>query len=240
MGVPVGEPKLVRLEESDDTEHFLTTFERLAAVYKAWAVGLIPLLTGKARSAFVAMDPTHTTDYDQLKFAILKKYEIGRGTYCQRFQALYTPTDESPEELYTHLKDLFCKWVDFTTATKEQVMEKIVLEQYFRVLYPEVKTWVKERHLETAAEAAELVDANIAAHRGQGSYRYAGQLRQARGWSEGVPKGGGLASNSSSHPRPSKPVVQEFNRRKVQSGDAARCCMIQLWRSRPYLLSVHS
>ena len=55
------EPRLARLEDSDDIEHYLLTFERLAEVYQwpkeDWAIHLIPLLTGKARSAFVAMDP---------------------------------------------------------------------------------------------------------------------------------------------------------------------------------------
>lgn len=55
----------MRLEEDDDVEQFLTTFERLETVYKSpkheWAIRLIQLLTCKARSAFVAMDPAHST-----------------------------------------------------------------------------------------------------------------------------------------------------------------------------------
>lgn len=69
-------PHLVRLEDSDDIEHYLLTFKRLAEVYQwpkeDWAIHLIPLHTGKARSAFVAMDPSHTQDYDFVKTAILK------------------------------------------------------------------------------------------------------------------------------------------------------------------------
>lgn len=68
------EPKLQKLEDGDDIEHFLTTFERMAAACvwerRHWAVLLVPLLTGKDRSAFVAMDAGETT-----KEAILKKYE---------------------------------------------------------------------------------------------------------------------------------------------------------------------
>ncbi len=37
-----------------------------------WAIHLIPLLTGKAKAAFVAMDPSRTQDYDFVKTAILK------------------------------------------------------------------------------------------------------------------------------------------------------------------------
>ncbi|KAJ8284610.1 hypothetical protein COCON_G00034600 [Conger conger] len=69
-------------------------------------------------------------------------------------------------------------WVDFRVASKEEILEKMVLEQYFRVLYPEVRTWVRERDPETAAVAAELVDIYVSAHKGPGAYHYAG-LHQA-------------------------------------------------------------
>ncbi len=183
------EPRLARLEDTEDIEHFLTTFERLAEVYQwprgDWAIRLIPLLTGKARSAFVAMNPSQTQDYDQLKQAILKKYEISTETYRLRFRSLNTPVNESPQELYTRLKDLFCKWVQFNKSSKDNIMEAIVLEQYLRVLQPEVRTWVKERNPTTAAQAANLVEVYIAARKGPGNFRYAGVLQATvclRGW----------------------------------------------------------
>lgn len=56
----IKEPRLEKLSDSDDIEHFLITFERIAAACcwpKAdWAFRLIPLLTGKARAAYVLMD----------------------------------------------------------------------------------------------------------------------------------------------------------------------------------------
>ena len=168
--VQMGDPSLVRLEESDDIEHFLTTFERLAVVYgwprRQWAIRLIPLLTGKARAAFVAMDPAYTQDYDQLKQAVLKKYEVNRDSYHQRFRSLDVPPGESPHELYTRLKDLFSKWVSYSSASKDDIREMVVLEQYLRVLHTDVKIWVKERDPDTAEEAAVLVDTYVAAHKG--------------------------------------------------------------------------
>uniref|UniRef100_A0A8C5EVC6 SCAN box domain-containing protein n=1 Tax=Gouania willdenowi TaxID=441366 RepID=A0A8C5EVC6_GOUWI len=172
------ELKMAKLEDSDNIEHYLTTYERLAGVYEwwkeEWAIHLIPLLTGKARSAFVAMDPDNTTDYDLLKEAVLKKYEINSETYRLQFRAMETSPTETPQELYIRLKDLFCKWTRFEQCTKEGLMEKMVLEQYLRVLYPELKIWVKEHSPATAAEAAKLVENFVAAHRGPRTYRYAG------------------------------------------------------------------
>lgn len=51
--------QLPKFQEDDDIENYLTTFERLAQVYRwpreEWAVHLILLLTGKAITAFVAV-----------------------------------------------------------------------------------------------------------------------------------------------------------------------------------------
>lgn len=37
-------------------------------------------------------------------------------------------------------------------------METVILEQYLRVLYQDMRMWVKERNPKTAMEAANLVD----------------------------------------------------------------------------------
>lgn len=89
-------------------------------------------------------------DYDSLTQVILKKYEISTEN---RFRALDTPADETPVELFVRIKDLFSKWVRFDASTKMDIMETLVLEQYMRVLLPELRTWVKERNPATAAEA---------------------------------------------------------------------------------------
>lgn len=183
-------PQLPKLQGDDDIEHYLTTFERMAEVYlwpkEDWAIHLIPLLTGKARSAFVAMSPALSLDYDRVKEAILKKYEISSETYRLRFRSLDTPVDESPMELYIRIKDLFSKWVQLETSSKFDLMETLVLEQYMRLLFPEVRTWVKERNPGTAEEAASLVEAYITARRGSSAtFLYAGSLPSNRGKSVG-------------------------------------------------------
>lgn len=97
------EPKLLPLSPDDDIEHFLTTFERMAQVCHwpkdGWAVRLVPLLTGKARSAYVLMDMKESERYEKVKAAILAKYEITPDTYRRRFRSLKTEPGETPKEL---------------------------------------------------------------------------------------------------------------------------------------------
>uniref|UniRef100_A0A3B3S5S3 CCHC-type domain-containing protein n=1 Tax=Paramormyrops kingsleyae TaxID=1676925 RepID=A0A3B3S5S3_9TELE len=149
------------------------------------------------------MDPDTTMDYDCLKEAILAKYEINAEKYRQQFRALETSPTETPQELYIRLKDLFCKWVKFDQSSKEELMETLVLEQYLRVLYVDVRTWVREHNPATAAEAANLVESFVAAHRGPRGYQYAGVLdRQRWGKSDGPGKGAGSGITASDHRAP--------------------------------------
>ncbi|XP_048014263.1 uncharacterized protein LOC125247108 [Megalobrama amblycephala] len=168
-GYVLQEPKLQQLCESEDIEHYLTTFERIAEVCRwpreDWAIRLIPLLTGKARSAYVAMDVVDAVDYAQVKEAILKKYSINHETYGQRFRAMDVLEEETPKELYVRLKDLYTKWVRPAEITKQEIGEIIILEQFLRMLSPELQTWIKEHGPATAEEAARLADVFVAARR---------------------------------------------------------------------------
>lgn len=86
QGTPLstGNPKLLPLSADDDIEHFLTTCERMAHVCRwpedGWAGRLVPLLTGKACSAYVLMDMKDSENCDKAKAAILAKYEITPDT----------------------------------------------------------------------------------------------------------------------------------------------------------------
>ncbi|KAL2080771.1 hypothetical protein ACEWY4_024564 [Coilia grayii] len=85
-------PKMTPYSDDEDIEHYLTTFERLALANQwprgSWAVYLVPLLTGKARAAYVARDIHDTMDYAKVKDAILNKFEIDHDTYRHRFRSM--------------------------------------------------------------------------------------------------------------------------------------------------------
>lgn len=73
------EPRLEKLTGDDDIEHFLITFERTAAACRwpklDWVFRLIPLLTGKTRSAYVHID-VDSLEYEKVKAFILQKNDI--------------------------------------------------------------------------------------------------------------------------------------------------------------------
>ncbi|CAJ1064638.1 uncharacterized protein LOC120723181 [Xyrichtys novacula] len=164
------EPKLLPLSPEDDVEHFLATFERMAHVchwpQDEWAVRLIPLLTGKARSAYVLMDIDSSDDYERVKEAILAKYEINAETYRRRFRALDVHQGETPRELYVRLKEMFNKWVKPETTTVKDISELLIMEQFLRMVNPEMEVWIREHDPKTAEEAARLAEVFQSARRG--------------------------------------------------------------------------
>ena len=110
---------MVRLNEKDDIEACLTTFERLMTAYAVaktkWIFKLAPQLTGKAQQAYALLPTDQALDYDVVKAAILRRYDITEETYCQRFRASTKGVEEMHRELATRLGDLANKWLkDFT------------------------------------------------------------------------------------------------------------------------------
>ena len=193
-----------RLEEGDDIEQYLTTFERLAVAYgwprAEWAVYLVPYLTGRARAAYVAMDIVEAMEYSMVKEAILAKYEISEEIYRQRFREPEGRPGETPKELYNRLKDLYRKWIKPAEKTVEEVGEILILEQYLRTLAPEVRVWVKEHNPATGQQAAELVEAFLAARRGPRAFRFQSYNRPPAGGKSGG-MGGGVGHMGSGQSR---------------------------------------
>ena len=61
----------------------------MARAYKwsedMWVLKLIPLLTGRAMTAYANMDQEMARDYEEVKQAILHRFDINEKTYHQRF-----------------------------------------------------------------------------------------------------------------------------------------------------------
>ena len=93
-----------------------------------------------------------------MKAAILDKYNINQETYRLQFRATEVREDETPKELYVRLKDVYQKWVQPQQHTKEEIAEVFVLEQFLRMVSPDLQIWIKERNPSSAAEAASLAD----------------------------------------------------------------------------------
>ena len=150
--------KLTKLADSEDVEAFLTAFVEAHNVDSSqWAALLAPQLTGKALQAYAAMSNDEAKDYQQVKEAIFRRYDINEETYRRRLRSVVWKTNESPMEMLTRIIDLTGKWLK-SSDTREKVLDTIIQEQFIDVLPKEARVWVKERKPTSSADAGKLAE----------------------------------------------------------------------------------
>ncbi|KAJ8369522.1 hypothetical protein SKAU_G00095500 [Synaphobranchus kaupii] len=127
---------------------------------------LVLLLTEKALEAYTAMDEDRSNCYEDLKEALLVKYEILPETYHQLFRQSTTPPGESPTESYHRLMGLYRRWIQQEQRSKKEIGEIVIMEQLLRILPYDTRTWVKEHEPDNRLTAANLALQYINARQG--------------------------------------------------------------------------
>ena len=153
--------RLTRLSDSDDIEAYLNTFERMMEAFEVdrarWPYKLAPQLTGKAQQAYAALSLDEARDYDAVKAAILRRYNINEETYRQRFRGATLKSGETPRELVTRLHDLVRRWGKECKSAQD-VFDIMIREQLLNTLPEEVRVWVTERKPRSREEAGQLAE----------------------------------------------------------------------------------
>ena len=157
--VKLPKPTLQKLTPTDNVEHFLATFERIAVQQKwpkeVWATQVAGLLSGKAMAAYAALTLEDAPVYDKVKEVILRRYEINEETYRQRFRQDRKKGEESYREYADRLGDHFTRWVASQSIALEQL---ITLEQFLAGVPEDLRIWLRERKPTSLRQAATLAD----------------------------------------------------------------------------------
>ena len=85
-------PKMPPFEESkDDIDSYLRRFERYAHAQgwkiETWATSLSALLKGRALDVYALLPYESACDYDALKTALLKRFELIEDGFRQKFRS---------------------------------------------------------------------------------------------------------------------------------------------------------
>ncbi|XP_065939370.1 uncharacterized protein [Magallana gigas] len=112
-------PKYV---EGEDIDVFLRSFERLATLHKwqkaEWALRLIPQLTGKALDTYARLGEVEANDYDVIKNAILKRYNLTASTYKDKFRGCKQFSSETFREFSSRATNYFDHWCQMEKVPK--------------------------------------------------------------------------------------------------------------------------
>lgn len=164
--------KLLPKFNDRDLETFFALFENLA-VDRRWSDSertllLQSVLTGKAQDAFVALSADERKKYASVKGAVLKAYELVPEAYRQKFRHWRKGDRQLYTEFVRELTTFFNRWC---TAEGVHIFETlcdlVLLEQFKNTIPDRIVTYITERKVKTAAEAAVLADEFVLIHKGK-------------------------------------------------------------------------
>uniref|UniRef100_A0A8C5QQN0 SCAN box domain-containing protein n=1 Tax=Leptobrachium leishanense TaxID=445787 RepID=A0A8C5QQN0_9ANUR len=185
------------LDKDGDLDVFLRSFEKTCRQYQLpkeqWARYLTPGLKGPALEAFSELPAESDQDYEAIKAALQRGYNLTPEVYRKKFRSLQKRAAESYSAVVSHLTTLFRQWVrGLKTDTLDALEDLLIKEQFVQLCPPEIQEWLLDRKPETALEAGELanfhaanrasVDRSRSSPKGSSGWKDAGDLpRPTRG-----------------------------------------------------------
>ncbi len=158
-----------KMGPQDDPEAFLDLFEKTAEAcgwpQTDWPVRLIPLLTGEAQLAAQQLPVQNLLVYDDLKRAILQRVGRSPEQHRQRFRSLELGEKGRPFAMAHQLRDACRRWLLAGEGGVEQIIDRVVLEQFIARLPKKTAQWVqchRPASLDLAIQFAE--DQMVACH----------------------------------------------------------------------------
>ncbi|XP_016091013.1 SCAN domain-containing protein 3-like [Sinocyclocheilus grahami] len=163
---------LHKMGPQDDPEVFLDLFERSAEAggwpEEDWPVRLIPLLSGEAQVAAQQLPVQNLLVYQDLKRAILQRVGRSPEQHRQRFRSLDLGEGGRPFVMVQQLRDACRRWLMANTSDVEEVIDRVVLEQFVARLPRKTAQWVQCHRPTSLNQAIQLAEDQMVACPGVG------------------------------------------------------------------------
>ena len=145
-------PKLPYFEvEKDYMDAFLQRFERYVVAQKwppdQWAFNLSALLKGKALEVYSRIPPEQALEYDVLKEALLKRFEMTEDGFRKRFRNCRSEVRETFTQFSKRLKRYIYRWMELakTDKTFEGLLDLMLRDQFIQSCGKDLTLFLRER-----------------------------------------------------------------------------------------------
>ena len=125
------------------------------------------VLTGKAQRAYATLPTENCADYDLVKAAVLKSFELVPEAYRQKFRTQRKTENQSYVEFLREKENALDKWCDSKRidGDAEKLRQLILAEEFLNYVPEEVRVHLSERKTDVTYEMAALADEYILTHR---------------------------------------------------------------------------
>ena len=160
------DPKLPYFEESKDKmDSYLSRFEKYATANKwdknVWAAYLSALLKGRALDVYDRLSTEDAADYDKLKDALLKNFDMTERGFRKKFRYSRPERSETFIQFSSRLCSYLNKWLTMAKVEKsfEAVCDFMARDQFLEACSRELFVHLKPKtfeNLDTMAKEADL------------------------------------------------------------------------------------
>lgn len=163
--------RLVPTFQEKEVEKYFLHFEKVAQQLKwpeeYWAVLLQSRLIGKAHETYAALPADQSTDYETVKKAILKAYELVPEAYRQKFRHCKKQEGQTYVEFAKDKETLFDRWCISKEIGQDfgKLRQLMLIEEFKRCIAPEIRTHLDERQAENLHQAATFADDYALTHK---------------------------------------------------------------------------
>ena len=173
--------------QEEGVEKYFPHFEKLAQSMEwprdKWSSLVQSKLVGKARDAYLAMSMGDVSDYDKVKKAVLKAYELVPEAYRQRFRGTRKQDTQTHSEFAREKEQLFDRWCSSVQVENfAQLREMILLEEFKRSVRQDVRLHLEEQRVEMLDEAARIADDYALTHKH--TYKMYNDAQRSKNWNQ--------------------------------------------------------
>ncbi|XP_069138991.1 uncharacterized protein [Argopecten irradians] len=185
-------PKLPSFDdERDSMDSYLQRFERFATTQKwdkatSWASNLSVLLKGRALDVFSRLPVDQSLDYEVLKTALLKRFEMTEEGFRNRFRSGRPEKGETFSQFAVRLDSYFTRWLELakTNKTFDNLRDLMVRDQFLQACGQDLVLFLKERTPTSLSAMSQLADqyaeargnpSNLVRPKGSGNKDFHGQ-----------------------------------------------------------------
>ena len=148
----------------------LKSFERFAENAgwdkSNWATSLSALIQDKALDVYSRLSPTDSLNYDKLKDALLKRFQLTEEGFRSKFRSSRPEVGETRPQFVVRLDDYLNRWMDMANVSKDfdGLKDLVLQEQFMQSSNKNLQVSLKERKVKSVVEIAEIAEQYNEAH----------------------------------------------------------------------------
>ena len=125
-----------------------------------WATALSALLTGKALGVYSRLSETAALDYDKLKEALLRRYDLTMDGFRCPSRESRPDIGESPEQFIVRLTGYLTRWVELSNTEKsyEELCDLFIRDQFISACSKDLAIHIRERSPPGLSELAKVAE----------------------------------------------------------------------------------